>query len=88
MSTVLSAFDIPPGTRVEPKDSYTAFEVLGRGRVRRGGGTTTAICRGGDYVLVRWDNDSPIATEDTVHWANLRPEGGEAYRPDLVVAEG
>lgn len=79
------SFDIPRGTRVEPKDSYTATKVLGRGRVTRAGGTVVGHAgRGGDYVLVLWDGES---FDDTVHWANLRAEGGEAYRPDLVVAE-
>lgn len=80
----MNAFDIARGTRIEPATAYTAFNVLGRRRVTRKGGTVVGHARGGDYVLVDWDDDD-CSSSDTVHWANLKPEGGEPYAPHLHV---
>lgn len=66
-----SAFDIPGGSRVAPKDGVTA-RVLGRGRFIPTEGTVMGHAgRGGEYCLVKWDNH-PGCFDETTHWANLK----------------
>lgn len=89
MTNVNSARDIARGTRVQPASAKTAETLANRKYYKPGVGTVTdttkflpeageivGIC-GADCVLVRWDNGPDH--EMTVHWANLRPEGGNPY---------
>lgn len=71
MTQINSAFDIPRNTRVVPTDSRVA-QILGRGKYVPTEGTVVGHAgRGGEYCLVKWDNQ-PSFIEETTHWMNIK----------------
>lgn len=94
---VTRSFDIALGTRVQPSSERIAEALANRKYFSRelgkniinenkflpqSGEVVGHAGRGGDFVLVRWDGD-PSSDNATVHWANLRPEGGDPFCSEI-----